>query len=89
MRAGTVMDRLAAGHVVLGQVRLPPDRVRVIHGRGFGSRSQEPVLKSMVHSWLVQKEEVVAFCQARPSEGGEGALIVLLRAALQPSRERY
>ena len=63
--------------------------VRVIHGRGFGSKSQEPVLKSMVHSWLVQKEEVVAFCQARPSEGGEGALIVLLRAALQPSRERY
>jgi DNA-nicking Smr family endonuclease len=60
--------------------------VCVIHGRGFGSKSQEPVLKSMVHSWLVQKEEVVAFCQARPSEGGEGALIVLLRAALQPQR---
>ncbi|HWW72361.1 MAG TPA: Smr/MutS family protein [Duganella sp.] len=60
--------------------------VCVIHGRGFGSKSQEPVLKSMVHSWLVQKEEVVAFCQARPSEGGEGALIVLLRAALRPER---
>jgi DNA-nicking Smr family endonuclease len=29
---------------------------------------------------------VVAFCQARPSQGGEGALIVLLRAALQPER---
>jgi DNA-nicking Smr family endonuclease len=59
--------------------------VCVIHGRGFGSRGQEPVLKSMVHSWLVQKG-VVAFCQARNNEGGEGALIVLLRAALQPSR---
>jgi DNA-nicking Smr family endonuclease len=59
--------------------------VCVIHGRGFGSRGQEPVLKSMVHSWLVQKE-VVAFCQARPSDGGEGALIVLLRAALQAER---
>jgi DNA-nicking Smr family endonuclease len=59
--------------------------VCVIHGRGFGSRGQEPVLKSMVHSWLVQKE-VVAFCQARDHEGGEGALIVLLRAALQPQR---
>ena len=60
--------------------------VCVIHGRGFGSKSQEPVLKSMVHSWLVQKEEVVAFCQARSSEGGEGALMVLLRAALRPER---
>ena len=59
--------------------------VCVIHGRGFGSRGQEPVLKSMVHSWLVQKE-VVAFSQARPSEGGEGALIVLLKAALQLQR---
>ena len=61
--------------------------VCVIHGRGFGSRGQEPVLKSMVHSWLVQKEEVVAFCQARSSEGGEGALMVLLRAALRPERQ--
>jgi len=60
--------------------------VCVIHGRGFGSKGQEPVLRSMVHSWLVQKEEVVAFCQARSSEGGEGALIVLLRAALKPVR---
>ena len=59
--------------------------VCVIHGRGFGSRGQEPVLKSMVHSWLVQKG-VVAFCQARSHDGGEGALIVLLRAALMPER---
>lgn len=60
--------------------------VCVIHGKGFGSRSQEPVLKSMVHSWLVQKEQVIAFCAARPSEGGDGALVVLLRAALLPQR---
>ncbi|UTY60282.1 MULTISPECIES: Smr/MutS family protein [unclassified Massilia] len=60
--------------------------VCVIHGRGLGSRRQEPVLKSMVHSWLVQTDGVIAFCQARSDEGGEGALIVLLRAALQPQR---
>lgn len=59
--------------------------VCVIHGKGFGSRGQEPVLKTMVHSWLVQKG-VVAFCQARSEEGGEGALIVLLKAALAPER---
>ncbi|WP_317203402.1 Smr/MutS family protein [Janthinobacterium sp.] len=60
--------------------------VRVIHGKGLSSKSQEPVLKSMVHSWLVQKDEVIAFCVARPSEGGDGALIVLLQAALQAVR---
>ena len=60
--------------------------VCVIHGRGFGSRGGEPVLKSMVHSWLVQTDGVIAFCQAHAAEGGEGALIVLLRAALRPER---
>jgi len=60
--------------------------VCVIHGRGFGSRGGEPVLKSMVHSWLVQTDGVIAFCQARSHEGGEGALMVLLRAALTPQR---
>ncbi|RZI42952.1 DNA mismatch repair protein MutS [Herbaspirillum sp. HC18] len=54
--------------------------VRVVHGKGLGSVNKEPVLKSKVRSWLVQKEEVIAFCQARAAEGGAGALVVLLRA---------
>ena len=57
--------------------------VRVIHGKGLGSAGGEPVLRSMVHSWLVQKDEVVAFCVANKADGGYGALIVLLKAALQ------
>lgn len=53
--------------------------VRVIHGKGLGSVNKEPVLKGKVRSWLVQKEEVLAFCQARAADGGSGALIVLLK----------
>jgi DNA-nicking Smr family endonuclease len=53
--------------------------VRVIHGKGNGSPGREPVLKGKVRNWLVQKEEVIAFVQARASEGGHGALVVLLR----------
>jgi DNA-nicking Smr family endonuclease len=53
--------------------------VRIVHGKGLGSPGKTPVLKSRVHSWLVQKREVLAFVQARPAEGGAGALIVLLR----------
>lgn len=56
--------------------------VRVIHGKGYGSAGGEPVLRSMVHSWLVQKDEVVAFCVANKGDGGHGALIVLLKPAL-------
>ncbi|MGZ5200727.1 MAG: Smr/MutS family protein [Telluria sp.] len=57
--------------------------VRVIHGIGYGSAKGEPVLRGMVHSWLVQKPEVVAFCVAGKKDGGHGALIVLLKAALE------
>jgi len=55
--------------------------VRVVHGKGLGSPGKTPVLKGRVLSWLVQKSEVLAFVQARPADGGAGALIVLLRAA--------
>jgi len=53
--------------------------VRLIHGKGIGSPDKLPVLKGKVRSWLVQKEEVMAFVQARESQGGAGALMVLLR----------
>jgi len=53
--------------------------VRIIHGKGLGSINKEPVLKGMVHKWLVQKDEVIAFCQAKAADGGSGALVVLLR----------
>ena len=53
--------------------------VRVVHGKGLGSPGKTPVLKGRVQSWLVQKKEVLAFVQARPAEGGAGALVVLLQ----------
>ena len=52
--------------------------VRVVHGKGLGSPGKTPVLKGKVQSWLVQKQEVLAFVQARPAHGGAGALVVLL-----------
>ncbi len=55
--------------------------VRVIHGKGLGSVNKEPVLKHKVRNWLAQKDEVIAFCQARAVDGGAGALLVLLRAS--------
>lgn len=55
--------------------------VRVIHGKGLGSKNKESVLKGKVPGWLSQRDEVLAFCQARHVDGGGGALIVLLRSA--------
>lgn len=54
--------------------------VCVIHGRGLSSKNQEPVLKSRVGSWLAQRDNVLAFCQANPEHGGSGAVLVLLKS---------
>ncbi|MFP5390987.1 MAG: Smr/MutS family protein [Gammaproteobacteria bacterium] len=62
--------------------------VCVIHGKGFGSPGGEPVLRSMVHSWLEQKPDVVAFCAANVDGRNHGALIVLLKAALPDDRHK-
>ena len=56
--------------------------VRVVHGKGLGSPGKTPVLKGKVQGWLVQKNEVMAFVQARAAEGGAGALVVLLRPVM-------
>ncbi|MCL2656879.1 MAG: Smr/MutS family protein [Betaproteobacteria bacterium] len=54
--------------------------VRIIHGKGNGSPGRVGVLKQLSRNWLTQREEILAFCQARPHDGGDGAVLVLLRA---------
>ncbi|MDC8445445.1 MAG: Smr/MutS family protein [Nitrosomonas sp.] len=53
--------------------------VRIVHGKGLSSADGIPVLKHRVGSWLAQYSVVLAFCQARPGDGGSGAVIVLLK----------
>ena len=52
--------------------------VRLIHGKGYGSNAQQPVLKQRVNHWLPQRPEVLAFCSAPRWDGGTGAAYVLL-----------
>lgn len=60
--------------------------VLVVHGKGLGSKNREPVLRRKMASWLAQRSEVLAFCQARPVDGGSGAVVILLRGT--PARQR-
>lgn len=53
--------------------------MRIIHGRGLGSKNCRPILKILTGSWLMQHRDVLAFCQALPEHGGSGAVLVLLR----------
>ncbi|MBM3356765.1 MAG: DNA mismatch repair protein MutS [Betaproteobacteria bacterium] len=60
--------------------------VRVIHGKGLRSKNREPVLKQKVASWLASRDEILAFCQARHTEGGSGAAVVLLQGERRKSK---
>lgn len=56
--------------------------VLLIHGRGLNSKDQIPVLKESLRVWLCQGrigKAVLAFCTARPCDGGAGAVYLLLR----------
>lgn len=48
--------------------------VKIIHGKGVDS-----ILKTCVNGWLRQIPEVLAFCSAPNEQGGNGAVLVLLK----------
>ncbi len=54
--------------------------VRIIHGKGLRSPNTGPVIKALLDSWLRRRRDVLAFCSARPHDGGTGAVYVLLKA---------
>lgn len=54
---------------------------RIIHGKGNSSPNSGAVIKTLLDGWLRQRHDVLAFCSARPVDGGTGAVYVLLRRA--------
>lgn len=79
------LNREQAGLAVIQFLTRCQDRgvrcVRIIHGKGHSSPKGAPVLKSHVASWLRQRHDVIAYCSARPADGGTGAVYVLLRTS--------
>lgn len=51
----------------------------VIHGKGFGSINNQPVLKNLVFNQLKATPYVLAFSSAQPCHGGTGSVYVLLK----------
>jgi DNA-nicking Smr family endonuclease len=54
--------------------------VRIVHGKGLRSKGREPVLKRRIRKLLTRRDEVLAFVEPRATEGGGGAVVVLLEA---------
>lgn len=53
--------------------------VRIIHGKGLGSAGRYPVIKNKLNYWLQKRDNVHAFCSAKPADGGTGAIYLLLK----------
>jgi DNA-nicking Smr family endonuclease len=77
------MNRVEAAESVAAFLRSCSVRglrcVRIVHGKGLGSRNREPILKRKLKGWLEPRDEVLGFCQAPNHHGGSGALLVLLK----------
>ncbi|MBB5214947.1 Smr/MutS family protein [Parapusillimonas granuli] len=53
--------------------------VRIVHGKGYGSKDGEPVLRQTIRRWLSQLEAVQAYVECSEQDGGAGAVQVLLQ----------
>ncbi len=58
--------------------------VHVIHGKGYRSSENRPVLKNNLNRWLRQHKEVQAFCSTPQRHGGAGSVYVLLKLKKSP-----
>jgi DNA-nicking Smr family endonuclease len=79
MNARTAQQELS---IFIKQAKAADARcVRIVHGKGLRSSNRGPVIKPLVGSWLRRSQDVLAFCSARPVDGGTGAVYVLLKSA--------
>ena len=63
--------------------------IHIVHGKGYRSPDNIPILKNDLNHWLRQHNDVQAFCSAKPNEGGTGAVLVLLRLANKYGDEEF
>ena len=55
--------------------------VRIVHGKGTRSPNNIAVIRNKVRLSLSRRDEVLAFCDALPADGGGGAVMVLLKSS--------
>ncbi|NYT58765.1 Smr/MutS family protein [Alcaligenaceae bacterium] len=53
--------------------------VRIVHGKGYGSKDGESVLRQTTRRWLSQIAAVMAYVECSEQDGGAGAVQVLLQ----------
>lgn len=51
----------------------------IVHGKGYHSDTDQPILKNLVNQVLRSWPNIIAFCSAKPKDGGTGATYVFLK----------
>ena len=75
IHGSSIDDAREAVTTLLSQAKQNGENVvKIVHGKGT-----DAVLKTCVNGWLRQIPEVLAFCSAPPKDGGNGAVLVLLK----------
>ena len=77
----TAKARLALGRFMAQTRRYQSQTcVRIIHGKGYGSKDGRPVIKQYLQMWLQEHPNVLAYASCQASDGGTGAVYVLIKA---------
>jgi DNA-nicking Smr family endonuclease len=79
LHAQTVVEAVANVNQLIDSGRRRNRCVCIVHGRGLHSKGNEPVLKKRVRESLRRHAAVLAYADAPPTDGGSGAVYVLLR----------
>lgn len=80
----TIEEARAAVTQLLSQAKQSNETsVKIVHGKG-----SEAILKTCVNGWLRQLPEVLAFCSAPPKDGGNGAVLVLLKKTKADEKDK-
>ncbi|MFW2177054.1 MULTISPECIES: Smr/MutS family protein [unclassified Moraxella] len=75
LHGSTIEEAREAVSQLIHQARKQNESVvKIVHGKGVDS-----ILKTCVNGWLRQLPEVLAFCSAPVDQGGNGAVLVLLK----------
>ncbi len=54
--------------------------VRIIHGKGHGSKDGQPKIKQYIQMWLQEDKNSLAYVSCRPADGGTGAIYLLVKS---------
>ena len=63
--------------------------IHIIHGKGYRSTNDHPILKNDINVWLRQHQDIQAFCSTPPKDGGTGAVFVLLKLSEKYGEQEY